>query len=341
MRCPVCNSKNRKAARFCAHCGNPLPSPSATRAGQGPLVVALAALAVILIGACVWIGMGGILKAEPTDVPSSQTQAPATEEHAGYIASTLGTEQSYQTDYLWQARGAGRKDGEPSFRVVVGEGIPDGAVVGTCKDDFNDDSKDEVFVVTWEDDTLRLAIHTDDGSVLGVCDVLGNGVAGITNTAAFPLGNSGSLDVFVFEHRPYVQYWSTGAGIGDGIGWNVTEFALTDEGLSASREVTTGGSYFESSEMRRIQGEVRALGLPADAIPTSGNAAQAHDFLATPYADHVSELQVVTRATATSDDFYAGDYNSSEAHTAQGILNSKADSWSELRPMGTFSITQG
>ncbi len=40
--------------------------------------------------------------------------------------------------------------------------------------------------------------------------------------------------MLVFDHQPYVQYWSTGAGIGDGIGWNVTEFTLTDDGLSAS-----------------------------------------------------------------------------------------------------------
>ncbi|MDO4797834.1 MAG: zinc-ribbon domain-containing protein [Coriobacteriales bacterium] len=352
MRCPACNSNNDDSAQFCTHCGHPLTSSAKTTAAskKGPLVAALTALAVVLVGTCVWIVVGGIPKVTsqtaPQSEPSAQAQEPASvepanEAPASYIESTLGTEQSYQTDYLWQARGASRSDGEPYFRVVVGEGIPNGAVVGTCKDDFNADGSDELLVVTWENDTLHLAVHADDGSVLGASDVLGNGVAGITRTTSFPLGNKGVLDVLVYDHQPFVQYWSTGAGIGDGIGWNVTEFVFDDEGLHPAREVFTAGSYFDAPEIQRIASEVAELGLPTDAIPTDENGTQAYEFLATPYADHVPELHVVTRATASSDDFYAGDYKSSEASVAQGILNSKQDEWSELHPMGTFSITQG
>lgn len=354
MVCPVCNTENTDEAKFCKHCGASLQvatrqnKPAPRKIAIGILIV----LAGVAVGICVWLALRENRRSqsfatepsnasgemsEPQDEPSTQSEK---NPDVGYIAKTIDTERAYSVDYLWQATSRNSQSGEAPFRLVVGEGMPDGAVVGTFTDDFDGDSQDELLLAMWRDGSLCLEVHEDDGEEIGSCTVIEDAYTAIKDEEHIQLGNSFHLDVLVYDHKIYTQYSTSAIGIGNGIGWTFVEHELDNAVLRPSRKVATGGSDFSLESIGNIKQQMAGLGIPAYAFDYVDEGYDAVQFLLSPYADHIPELNIVTRVTATGDKFYAGDYQNSDAAMARNIMDSDSNAWSEPRTIGQFSITQ-
>ncbi|MBR3318424.1 MAG: hypothetical protein IKG21_11455 [Atopobiaceae bacterium] len=246
----------------------------------------------------------------------------------------------YEVDHSWQARGDSY---DPWFRWVVGEGIPNGAPVGSSIADFDGDGSDELLVVRWKQQSILLEMYEVRSGKAQKTD----SITDYRNE--FPVKGVGALDVLVDESKGIdVQWWFGKQAVTEGKQWQLdrytydgTKFKLHGKAHLLESEMNQEGVR----QLNTLKYQIKSLGLPNKAIPDSNSG---DGFLSSLFADVEKSLTVVTRVLATinedehflglDDIAWHGGEEWTPAHRAGSfIVSQKAEAW----PGGTGNGAQG
>ena len=330
MRCGNCGYENPGEARFCVRCGTGLaPEPERTTGRKGWYVAIgiLSAAIVVLVVALAMRGRGedsnltdakGGTLAESLDTNDDE-QEKGDKALLQEYEEELGIKR-YEVDYLWQARD---ESNAPWFRWSVGDGVDDGAAVGSRISDFDGDGADELLVVRWSAASVRLEMYeVHDGSA-----DLANAVS--EYESAFPVEGVGALDVLIDEADGIDVQWTYGKSPAmDGHWWHLDRYTYDGKKFKPAGEVSMDGTGIY--EYGRLKSELSDLGLPTDSIP---DVDKDDLWICTLLADTETSLDVVAR--------FLVQVNDSPTYTQITAIRKSGDSdWTKPKRLGSFVITQ-